>query len=239
MVGASIRDGWATFRRHPRPLMAAAVLLFMVYWAIDVSMVSVYTPTIDVSASPWWFAWVLRRASGDRVLFWWSVGNGLGWLAALPLASSAVYVPLVLRRGESDITFVTVFAGYTRFLSLLGTHLLMIVIVGAGLLLAVVPGVIAGFGLLLAPLLVVDRGLGPVEAVKGGWAMMNGHKFDAFLLALACAFILFAGFRMFLFGLLVALPIVLASMASFYERVLAAHPLSPPGVPVVELGNSS
>lgn len=204
MVGASIKDGWAAFNRSAWTMVGALFLVGIVNGLVG----GIGNGLMDDGKA--------TTASGL-----WSV---LGWLATFPLAAGMSFLMLRLVRGEPGAGIETLIAGYRRYLALLGAWILMCVIVVIGFVLLIVPGIVASLGLAQAPMLVLDKGLGPVDALKASWAMMRGYKIDAFLLGLACAAIVLAGALALLVGLIVAVPVVSAAGAAFYDRVLAANP---------------
>ena len=49
-----------------------------------------------------------------------------------------------------------------------------------GCLALVIPGLMLAFGLTLATPLIIERGVGPVDALRMSWSMTNGHKLTIF-----------------------------------------------------------
>jgi hypothetical protein len=76
--------------------------------------------------------------------------------------------------------FADLFSGMDRFVAVLLTQLLVGLIVLAGMLLLIVPGIIAAIGLQYATYFAIDRRMGPVEAVTASWEATNGHKLGLF-----------------------------------------------------------
>lgn len=204
MVGASIADGWAAFKRSPWLMIGALVLVALVN-----GIVSGPGNAMLEDGQPTW-------ASSQ-----WSA---LAWFATFPLGVGMSYLMLQVVRGTPGAGVEALVAGYRRYLPLLGTVILMTILIVACFVLLVVPGIIASFGLMQAPLLVVDKGLGPVEAIQGSWSMMRGYKLDAFFLGLVGIALVILGALALLVGLFVAIPVVAAAGAAFYERVLAVNP---------------
>jgi len=130
---------------------------------------------------------------------------------------------LRLVRGDDSVTFGDLFAGFSKFVPLLLTFLLVGVCVVMGLILCIVPGIIVAIGLWPAYLLVMEDDLPPVEAVKGAWALTNGHKINLFILAIANCVVIVIGLLCCCVGVLVAAPVTqLAWMGAYHEMRLAA-----------------
>jgi uncharacterized membrane protein len=99
----------------------------------------------------------------------------------------------------------------------LGMKILVGIIVLAGIILFIIPGIIAAIGLMFAPYLVIDKGLGPVEAMKESWRITMGHKWHLFLFGLALAGINILGLLALVVGLLVSVPVTILAVAHMYR----------------------
>ncbi len=105
-------------------------------------------------------------------------------------------------------------------------------IVGVGLILLIVPGVIAMTGLVFAQLFVVDKGMKGIAAMKASWALTKGHRWELFLALLVLLLVnVFVAFVTFGFGLLVTMPISMLAIAYLYRKldrgIQPAAPASP------------
>jgi uncharacterized membrane protein len=110
--------------------------------------------------------------------------------------------------------FADLFSGIPLFFPALVAHVLTLIGVGIGLLLFIVPGVILAIGLSMALPLIVDRGMGPTDALRESWKITAGNRANLFLFALI-AFGLFVGGVCFcLVGTLLVFPLV--SIAHIY-----------------------
>ena len=94
-------------------------------------------------------------------------------------------------------------------------------IVLVGLLLLVVPGVIAILGLMFTSYLIVDRGMGPIEAIKESWRMTKGHKGTLFLFTLTLLGLNILGFLALIVGLIVTVPISMLAVTHVYRKLAA------------------
>ena len=84
---------------------------------------------------------------------------------------------------------------------------LTMIVVLVGTLLFIIPGIIASVALFFAPYLVIDRNMGPIEAMKESLHITNGHKWNIFMLGLIVAGLNLLGFLALGVGLLVTVPL--------------------------------
>jgi uncharacterized membrane protein len=104
------------------------------------------------------------------------------------------------------------------FPSYLGGKILSILIVLGGLLLLIVPGLIRIYMFMYQGYLIVDKGLGPIEALKESRAITTGYKWDLALLSFAVVFVNIGGAICLLIGLFVTIPVTLMDSAYVYRR---------------------
>jgi uncharacterized membrane protein len=95
-------------------------------------------------------------------------------------------------------------------------------IVLGGSLLLFIPGIIWGVKFSLFPYFIVDRELGPIEALKASSQVTAGAKWQLFLLGLVLGLINLAGALVFLVGLFATVPISMVAYARVY-RTLAGN----------------
>ena len=92
---------------------------------------------------------------------------------------------LRLIRGDDPVSFLEIFAGFSKFRRLCFTWLLYVLAVIGGMLLLIVPGIILLVALWPAFLLVMEDDLAPVDSIKGAWALTRDHKMELFGLLVA------------------------------------------------------
>ncbi len=148
-----------------------------------------------------------------------SAWGGLITLAMAGLQSAVYRLGLAVARDEPwDV--VAVFRPGTGFVPFLLTTQLLELLVRLGCALCVAPGVILFGGLALAPLLALDRGLGPLAALQASWNRTEGAK-ATLVFTYAAASVLGLGLTLFTFGLglLAVLPFTAVLYAVCYERL--------------------
>jgi uncharacterized membrane protein len=122
---------------------------------------------------------------------------------------------------------------YPLFWKFLLTGLLYALVVAAGLLLLIVPGVIWAVRFSQYTFLVVDRGLSPVEALRTSAEITQGSRWALFLLFLVFSVVVFLGALAFGIGLLWAVPTVIVASGFVFRRLM---PRAVSGQPAGVLG---
>jgi len=144
--------------------------------------------------------------------------------AVVNIAVSAFFTAGIARfslkvaRGE-PYAFGDVFAGGPFFLSVLVTHFIVSIAVGIGLVLLIVPGVILALGLCLAIPLIVDRNLGPIEAMTESWKVTEGNRTNLFIFWLIGMALVVAGLCACGIGILLVAPLLWVAFLYVYLRL--------------------
>jgi uncharacterized membrane protein len=125
---------------------------------------------------------------------------------------------------EQKPGIVTLFDGFDCFWRYLGVAVLYILIVVGGFLLLIVPGIIWAVKFSLCYYFVVDKGLGPIEALKASSRTTKGVKWDLFGFDIFTILIIYAGFLCLGVGVFAAYPTVLVAKTLVYRQLSAQTP---------------
>ena len=120
--------------------------------------------------------------------------------------------------------FGTLFDFQGCFWRYLGAYILYTLIIMGGFLLFIVPGVIWSIKYGMCYYFVVDKGLGPVQAIKASGRMTMGVKGKLLEFGLLCSLIILLGFLCLGVGVFAAFPVVLIANALVYRHLLAQTP---------------
>ncbi|MEG6509853.1 hypothetical protein V6C03_12855 [Methyloligella sp. 2.7D] len=104
-------------------------------------------------------------------------------------------------------------------LSFIGTYILVAIVVAIGLILFVIPGIILALMLMFALWFVIDRGLGPIEAMKASNEITRGHKWQLLGFLIVLWLINLVGALALGIGLLVTVPVTVLSIIEAYRRL--------------------
>lgn len=202
-VGECIRFGWETFKQRPG-ILIGAVLLVILIPAIPGALFPSPEVAPDLPPPPPSAAQLIASLTGAVI----------GIFAALGAITFSL-------RAHDDITRVSLGDLWNpqAFWRFLGAEILVAIIVFIGLLLFVVPGIIAALGLMFALYLVIDHRSGPIEAIKQSWQLTKGHKGQLFLLSLALVGLNILGLLALIVGALVTIPISWLAVAHAYRSL--------------------
>lgn len=149
-------------------------------------------------------------------------------VVATPLAAGLAYAYLQGVRGHAPGT-EDLLAGFQHIVPVVVASILVGIVVGVGFVLLILPGIYLGTRLLFTMLLIVDRDMGAVEAMKASWSYTSGEVLGLFLLGVAAVVILLGGALLLLVGLLPAIIWVGVAMASYYHALVDGGEAAPAG----------
>jgi uncharacterized membrane protein len=113
------------------------------------------------------------------------------------------------------------FSGADRFLPYVLATILYGLMGLVGLILLIVPGIIVLIMFGFYSYLIVDKGMGPVVALKASMAVTKGARWRLFLFGLVIGLLNMAGALLFMVGLFVTIPMTLVATAHVYRQLLS------------------
>jgi uncharacterized membrane protein len=105
------------------------------------------------------------------------------------------------------------------FWKYLGMSILLTLAIAIGLVLLIVPGIIFALMFMFAPLLVIERQLGPIDALNESNRITRGHKWQLLGLSALLFLINLLGLIALVVGILVSIPVSMLAFVHAY-RVL-------------------
>ena len=153
-------------------------------------------------------------------------GPGAGLFSTLywvflagPISMSFNWAFLKAARGE-EVRVGDMFAVFTRnYWNAVGAGVLTALIIIAGLVFFIVPGIIFAVRLVFVPYLVIDRRMGVTEAITTSWRMTKGHGGTIFLMGLLAVPIVIGGLIALGVGVIVSFMWISAAFAVLYYSV--------------------
>jgi uncharacterized membrane protein len=176
-----------------------------------------------------------------------SVGVALGYSAEmlenshpavdLGAIAASIFIDTLLTLGWLSITlrcadgsrptFSELYSQSGRVLVMIGAHLLYALIVLAGLILLIVPGIIWAVQYRFFPYFIIDRACGPLAALEHSSRLTTGARWHLFLFMLLMGLINIGGLISFGVGLLITVPTTAIATAYVFRtlerRLATAH----------------
>ncbi|MEI6172767.1 MAG: hypothetical protein WCR01_03385 [Bacteroidota bacterium] len=143
-----------------------------------------------------------------------------GILVLMPISYGASWVYLKAVRGES-FRVQDIFFAYQSFGNIFLANVLVFFIVGAGMVLLIVPGIIFACKLAFVPYLVMDEKMEAVDAVRKSWNMTKGFTGTIFLMGIVSFFVALGGLICFIVGIFPAGIWISLAFAAIYFSVSA------------------
>jgi uncharacterized membrane protein len=209
-TGSAIRFGWETFKRRPWFFVGSTLVILIVSLAVD-SLIGV----IDG---------VMSGGPDQPSIFGMLVNFALGTLVSM--GATAFYLAA---HDNPDTVELSSLWHPRPFWKYLGASILLGLAIGIGFILLIVPGVIFALMFLFTTFIVIDRELGPIEAMKESHRITRGHKWPLLGFVIVLTLINLLGVLALVVGLLVSIPVSTLAFVHAY-RVLSAKAGAHPAV---------
>jgi uncharacterized membrane protein len=198
-VGESIRFGWETFKKRPLLIIGAFVIAMLVSGITSSLLDPAEGAPVTVS-----------------VIVMSLISAVIGLLVEIGLVTFSLRAhDNVAAAKIMDLWNPKPFVWYLVGQIAVGLGVLI------GFVLLIVPGVMLALGWMFSSYLIIDKGRGPLEAMKESWAMTKGHKWQLLLLVLALIGINILGLLALVVGLLVTVPVSMLAVVHVYRKLSA------------------
>lgn len=147
------------------------------------------------------------------------IGNIAAWIINVIIDMGIIRIALKLVDMEKP-SFSDLFQGKSLINYILAS-IINCVIIAVGFILLIIPGIIFAFRLQFAKYLVIDKGMGPVDAIHKSWDMTRGITWNLFLFSLLLVLINILGLIAFLVGLFITVPLTMVANAFVYRKLLS------------------
>lgn len=189
-ISGAIQEGWELTKVNIGFLIVYQIILFILMWLFG-----------DVKEN-----WKLAPI------------HLVGWII-ISLGKMGFFNSALLLTKGLKPSFDQFYMNWRLLLSWIVAGFLFGVMLVMGLILLIVPGLMvwATFG--FYPFFILDKGSGPIEALKQSAEATKGIRWPVFLLFLACAGLDLLGLLCFGVGLLIAGPVTLIAMTVVYRKI--------------------
>jgi len=204
-IKSTLRFGWETFKRRPWIFVGATAILFAAWVGVEF-----LTAAIEIT---------LSGAQDQPTILGIIVSNivNLAFGAIIGMGAIAFYLAA---HDNPDTVELSSLWHPRPFWKYVGTWILVWLAIIIGLILLIVPGVIIALIFMFSTFVVIDRELGPIEAMAASNNITRGHKWSLLGLGLMLILINLLGALAFIVGLLVSVPVTALAFTHAY-RVLS------------------
>lgn len=141
------------------------------------------------------------------------------WILQVISVMGLIKISLKFCDGQKP-EFKDLFLAYPLFFKYLFASILFGLIVSAGIILLILPGIIWAIQFSFFRYFIVDKELGAIESLKRSSAITKGSKWDLFIFTLLVGIInIFGAFVSFV-GLFLTVPLTLVATAYIYRKLL-------------------
>jgi uncharacterized membrane protein len=199
-TGAAIRFGWETFKRRPWFFVGSTFLILLAS-----GLANGLTSGIDAA---------FTGSPEEPSIIGTVVNFALGTL--ISMGATAFYLAAHDNPDTADLSLLWHPRPFWKFL---GASILLSLAVAIGLVLLIVPGIIFGLMFMFATFVVIERELGPIDAMNESNRLTRGHKWQLFGFVLVLLLINVLGLMALVVGILVSIPVSTLAFVHAY-RVL-------------------
>lgn len=202
-IKQALSFGWETFKKRPWFFIGATLLVFVVSFLAGAA-----TGMLDLA---------LTRDPENPS----GAGSIIDWLISTLINMGIIAFYLRANDNVAQVTLHELWHPHPYWKFFAATLLVGIVVV-LGLLLLIVPGIIFLMMFLFTTFLVIDRNLGPIEAMKESRRITHGHRWQLLWFSLVLLLVNLLGVIALGVGLLVTIPVTMLAFTHVY-RLLAAR----------------
>lgn len=156
--------------------------------------------------------------NGENLIFFLTLSYT--FLIASPLGIGFLWINLKLSRGENVILSDLFEVFKTNYLNAVLASILVTIILILGFILLLIPGIYLSIRLFFVSLFIVDKKMGPIEAIGSSWEMSKGKFFK--ILGLVCLFflVILLGLLLLIIGIIPAIAWISSSQTILYNSLL-------------------
>ncbi len=143
-----------------------------------------------------------------------------GWVLMIVVQLGLIKIALNLHDNK-ERKFSDLFSCFHLFFKYIFSSILYGLIVLGGFILLIVPGIIWSIKFQFFGYFIVDKGVGPMEALKRSSAITQGAKWNLFLFGLLLGLINLLGVLCLIIGLFAVIPTAMVAQAFVYRKLLS------------------
>ena len=231
-VGDGVSWAWNKFSKNAAPLLVATLafaVVMVVVQSIIQGIASAVSPdrvtTYDTSDSGFEYSTSIALSGAGLAVT--IIGYIVTLIVGAAITSAFLGGALAIANGQ-PVTIGSFFKPQ-RIGSFVALSLMVGIITGIGYVLCVIPGLLASIFLLFSTIVMLDRNLSPIDAIKTSFGIAKNNFVQVFLAWLVALALVIVGALLCGVGLLVALPVVVLFEVYAYRKLTGGGvaPLTP------------
>ena len=196
VISESIKKAWQVFKKDWIIILAVQLL--------PIAVAIVYTIVLET----------IDQESALAIV--WNIA----YIALQFIVSMGVIKAyLNITRGKK-VTIETFTSQAPKILNFFAAQILMMLIVLGGFILLIIPGFYFSLKYMFTPYLVIDKNMGPIEALKASGKITHGIKWDLIGFMAATVVLMYAGILALGIGLIVTVPVATLAYVVLFNKVV-------------------
>lgn len=196
IISDSLKSAWGIFKKEW--IMVYAVQLLPIVVAVVYNMIMSETRPQSGLALLWMLAYLVLQF-------------------VISMGVIQAYISII--RGQK-VSMETITSVAPKMVNFIVSQVLLCLIILGGFLLLIIPGIIFSIKFMFTPYLVIDKGMGPVEALKASAKMTDGVKWDIVGFLAAAFLLMYSGIFALFVGLLITIPVGTLAYVVLYDRLV-------------------
>lgn len=202
-IGDAVQFGWDTMKNNLGFLIPAVLIMWL------------------AAAIPSGLGGLTGYHSISTAAIFGLIFGLISFVVGMFVNMAQIKIGLRFSKGETA-DFPDLYNEYPRFWDfLLGSILYALIVIG-GLILLIIPGIYWAIKYHFYGYLIIDQGMGPMDAIKKSGELTDGVKWNLLVFWLALFGIYILGFLACCVGVLFAIPVILVAVAYVYRTLLVA-----------------
>ncbi|RLT92994.1 hypothetical protein [Ketobacter sp.] len=203
-----LSESWQKTKGSKRYILGAGILMYVISFVVIavVTAISMFAIGTDPE-SPGPMAILIQVVL--QILF----------MALILPFSAGIFVMCLKQVQGVQPEFGDLFSCFNKTGKLLGCMILMYIMIFIGYLLFIIPGIYLNFAYILAIPLIVDRDMGPWEALETSRKAITKHWLSVFLFFIVLTIIMLVSMLPLFIGLIWSVPLMAIAMAVLYREV--------------------
>ena len=213
-IKEALSFGWETFKKYPWFLIGVTLIVGVIPYVIQY-LLQLPFQTAEQAGFNFGSSYDPNESWNPLML----IGTLASSLVSAYLTIGVIRISLKLLDSKKPEFADLYSAKAEEFIRYLIGSLLYGLIVIAGFILLIIPGIIFSLKYQYYSYLIVDKHLDPMEAIKQSGKITQGYKWKLFLFGIVVGLITILGFLALIVGILVAAPVTGLAQAYVYRKL--------------------